>query len=46
LDTSSTATLRSRIVEGLAWMGGPLETLVSRTNEEAVIAEHTLRYLP
>jgi acetate kinase len=39
------AALRSRIVEGLAWMGGPLEVLVLKTNEEAVIAEHTLRHL-
>jgi acetate kinase len=38
-------TLRSRIVQGLAWMGGPLEVLVLKTNEEAVIAEHTLRQL-
>jgi acetate kinase len=37
--------LRSRIVQGLAWMGGPLEVLVLKTNEEAVIAEHTLRQL-
>jgi acetate kinase len=39
------ATLRSRIVEGLAWIGGPPEVLVLKTNEEAVIAEHTLRHL-
>jgi acetate kinase len=37
--------LRSRIVQGLAWMGGPLEVLVLKTNEEAVIAEHTMRHL-
>jgi acetate kinase len=39
------ADLRSRMVEGLTWMGGPLEVLVLKTNEEAVIAEHTLRRL-
>jgi acetate kinase len=39
------AALRSRMVEGLAWMGGSLEVLVLKTNEEAVIAEHTLRQL-
>jgi acetate kinase len=39
------ASLRSRIVAGLAWMVGPLEVLVLKTNEEAVIAEHTLRHL-